>query len=45
MARFPRLTWTYVSREFVLSFVVAFLFFFFLFFINQILVMAEDIFS
>ncbi|HET6450752.1 MAG TPA: LptF/LptG family permease [Spirochaetia bacterium] len=45
MARYPRLAWLYVSREYLLSFAVAFLFFFFLFFINQVLVMAEDIFS
>jgi lipopolysaccharide export system permease protein len=37
--------WLYVGREYVLSFTIAFLFFFFLFFINQILVMAEVIFS
>ena len=45
MARIPRITWRYVGREYLISFVVAFLFFFFLFFINQILVMAEEIFS
>ncbi len=45
MARFHRIAWTYVGREYTLSFVVAFLFFFFLFFLNQVLVMAEDIFS
>jgi len=45
MARTHRLTWRYVGREYVISFVVAFLFFFFLFFLNQILVMAEEIFS
>ena len=45
MARSHRIAWVYVGREYLLSFVVAFLFFFFLFFINQILVMAEDIFS
>ncbi len=45
MARTHRLTWRYVGREYFLSFVVAFLFFFFLFFLNQILVMAEEIFS
>jgi lipopolysaccharide export system permease protein len=45
MARTYRLVWIYVGKEFVISFVVAFLFFFFLFFINQILVMAEEIFS
>jgi lipopolysaccharide export system permease protein len=37
--------WRYIGREFLLSFSVAFLFFFFLFFLNQVLVMAEEIFS
>ena len=45
MARIHKITWLYVGREYIISFVVAFLFFFFLFFINQILVMAEEIFS
>jgi lipopolysaccharide export system permease protein len=45
MARTHRLTWLYVGREYIISFIVAFLFFFFLFFLNQILVMAEEIFS
>ncbi len=45
MARSHRRTWLYVGREYVFSFIVAFLFFFFLFFLNQILVMAEEIFS
>jgi lipopolysaccharide export system permease protein len=45
MARTHRITWLYVGREYIMSFVVAFLFFFFLFFLNQILVMAEEIFS
>ncbi len=45
MARSHRRAWIYVGREFLLAFVVAFLFFFFLFFLNQILVMAEEIFS
>jgi lipopolysaccharide export system permease protein len=45
MALSHRKTWLYIGREFILSFAVAFLFFFFLFFINQILVMAEEIFS
>lgn len=35
----------YVLNEFILSFLVAFLFFFFIFFINQLLVMAEEIFA
>ena len=38
-------TYTYVGREYLFSFAVAFLFFFFIFFLNQILVMAEEIFS
>ena len=45
MAPTHRITWRYVGREYIVSFVVAFLFFFFLFFLNQILVMAEEIFS
>ena len=45
MARSFKRTWVYVGREFLLSFAVAFLFFFFIFFVNQVLVMAEDIFS
>ena len=44
MARSHRIAWVYVGKEYLISFVVAFLFFF-LFFLNQILVMAEDIFS
>ena len=35
----------YIISEFLLSFAVAFLFFFFIFFINQLLVLAEEIFS
>jgi lipopolysaccharide export system permease protein len=35
----------YVSREFLFGFVVCFLFFFAVFFVNQILLMAEDILS
>jgi lipopolysaccharide export system permease protein len=35
----------YILNEFLISFVVAFLFFFFIFFINQLLVLAEEIFS
>lgn len=45
MARSHRKTWLYIGREYFLSFGVAFLFFFFLFFLNQVLVMAEEIFS
>ena len=45
MAPSHSITWRYVAREYIMSFVVAFLFFFFLFFLNQILVMAEEIFS
>ena len=33
----------YVGKEYLLSFVVAFLFFFFIFFVNQILVLAQKI--
>jgi lipopolysaccharide export system permease protein len=40
-----RKTWMYVGKEFLLSFTISFLFFFFLFFLNQVLVMAEEIFS
>jgi lipopolysaccharide export system permease protein len=35
----------YVLAEFLFSFLVSFLFFFFIFFVNQLLVMAEEIFS
>jgi lipopolysaccharide export system permease protein len=35
----------YVLSEFLFSFLVSFLFFFFIFFVNQLLVMAEEIFS
>jgi lipopolysaccharide export system permease protein len=45
MARSHRRTWRYVGREFLLAFAVAFLFFFFIFFVNQILLMAEEIFA
>jgi lipopolysaccharide export system permease protein len=45
MLRSHSKTWRYIAREFLFSFSVAFLFFFFLFFLNQILVMAEEIFS
>ena len=45
MGRSFRRTWIYVGKEFVFSFLVSFLFFFFIFFINQILLMAEQIFS
>jgi lipopolysaccharide export system permease protein len=40
-----RLISRYIVREFVFSFLVAFLFFFFIFFVNQILILAEEIFS
>jgi len=40
---FPGTSLAYIVREFFLSFVVAFLFFFMVFFINQILLLAEDI--
>ena len=35
--------YSYVGREYLLSFVVAFFFFFFIFFVNQILVLAQKI--
>jgi lipopolysaccharide export system permease protein len=37
--------YSYVGREFIFSFLVAFLFFFFIFFVNQILLLAENILS
>jgi len=37
--------WSYIGKEFLLSFIVSFLFFFIIFFINQLLLMAEDILS
>ncbi len=37
--------WSYIGKEFLLSFFVSFLFFFIIFFINQLLLMAEDILS
>lgn len=45
MARSHKRTWLYVGREFLLAFAVSFLFFFVIFFVNQILVMAEEIFA
>ena len=42
MERHTLLYW-YVGREYVFSFIVAFLFFFFIFFVNQILVLAQKI--
>jgi lipopolysaccharide export system permease protein len=45
MARSFRRVWLYAGREFLLSFAVAFLFFFFILFVNQVLVMAEEIFA
>ncbi len=41
----PRTLWAYVSYEFLFCFTVAFLFFFAIFFVNQLLLMAEDILS
>ena len=43
MSRRYRLVYRHVSREYLLSFFVAFLFFFFIFFINQILLLAQKI--
>ncbi|MGP1419946.1 MAG: LptF/LptG family permease, partial [Sphaerochaetaceae bacterium] len=37
------LLYGYVAREFLLSFCISFLFFFFIFFVNQILVLAREI--
>jgi len=37
--------WSYIGKEFFLSFFVSFLFFFIIFFINQLLLMAEEILS
>ena len=37
------LLYRYVGKEYILSFIVAFIFFFFIFFINQILVLAQKI--
>ncbi len=45
MRRVYRRTWIYAGKEFLFSFVVAFAFFFFIFFINQILLYAEQIIS
>ncbi len=45
MRRKYSIVYFYVTREFLFSFVIAFSFFFIIFFINQILVMAEQIFS
>ena len=45
MLRNYRRVYSYVTLEFIFAFLVAFLFFFFIFFINQLLVMAEEIFS
>ncbi len=39
----PRILYAYAAREFGFSFFVAFLFFFVVFFVNQLLLMAEDI--
>jgi lipopolysaccharide export system permease protein len=41
----PRILYAYILREFLFSFFVAFLFFFVVFFVNQLLLMAEDILS
>ncbi len=37
------LLYRYVGKEYILSFIMAFLFFFFIFFVNQILVLAQKI--
>ncbi|MDA8409240.1 MAG: LptF/LptG family permease [Treponema sp.] len=41
----PGIIETYVGREYLLSFLVSFAFFFIVFFVNQLLLMAEDILS
>ena len=38
-----RIVWRYVLQEFLFSFVVAFAFFFIIFFVNQLLLLAEEI--
>lgn len=43
--RQPRTVWLYIAKEFLFSFFVCFLFFIFIFFMNQILYMAEQILS
>ena len=37
--------YSYIGKEYLLSFIVSFLFFFFIFFVNQMLLLAEDILS
>lgn len=39
----PLIIWKYISREFFMTFIVAFFFFFVMFFINQILFMARSL--
>jgi len=41
----PRIALWYITRGYLLSFAISFLFFFVIFFINQILLLAEDILS
>jgi lipopolysaccharide export system permease protein len=43
LAGLPRTLWAYAASEFLFCFAVAFLFFFAIFFVNQLLLMAEDI--
>ncbi len=38
-----RISYLYITQEFIFSFLVAFLFFFGIFFVNQLLLLAEDI--
>jgi len=45
MGRKYSIIFSYVGKEYILSFIVAFLFFFFIFFVNQMLFLAEDILS
>lgn len=45
MRRKYTIIFSYIGKEYILSFVVAFLFFFFIFFVNQMLLLAEDVLS
>ncbi len=45
MRRKYTIIFSYIGKEFILSFIVAFLFFFFIFFVNQMLLLAEDVLS
>ncbi|MDR2767562.1 MAG: LptF/LptG family permease [Treponema sp.] len=43
--RFPKIIFFYIVRETLFAFLVCFLFFFFIFFVNQILYLAQDVLS